>query len=162
MLQLGRDRLVGAGIPDLCRCALLAEQDTVTLTVSDNSGNAGTVSHQTSVQAPPTASFTVTPSTPQPTGTSLQFDGGGSTDPNGSPIARYDWAWGDGTESENSTDCAPYEAGKSEIKRRFTVEHTYRRAGNYRISFRMKRHEKIVGAATTNVQIRPGLRDIGQ
>ena len=38
----------------------------------------------------------------------------------------------------------------------------YGRAGNYRISFRMKRHEKIVGAATTNVQIRPGLRDIGQ
>jgi hypothetical protein len=73
-----------------------------------------------------------------------------------------EWDWGDDTRSEKSDDCAPYEEGKSEIKRRFTVEHTYRRAGNYRISFRMKRHEKIVGAATTNVQIRPGLRDIGQ
>jgi hypothetical protein len=73
-----------------------------------------------------------------------------------------EWDWGDDTRSEKSDDCAPYEPGKSEIKRRFTVEHTYRRAGNYRISFRMKRHEKIVGAATANVQIRPGLRDIGQ
>jgi len=73
-----------------------------------------------------------------------------------------EWDWGDDTRSEKSDDCAPYESGKTEIKRRFTVEHVYRRAGNYRISFRMKRHEKIVGAATANVQIRPGLRDIGQ
>jgi hypothetical protein len=73
-----------------------------------------------------------------------------------------EWDWGDDTRSEKSDDCAPYEQGKSEIKRRFTVEHMYQRAGNYRISFRMKRRDKIVGAATTNVQIRPGLRDIGQ
>jgi hypothetical protein len=72
-----------------------------------------------------------------------------------------EWDWGDETRSESSADCEPYQAGKSEIKRRFTVEHVYRRAGNYRIAFRMKRHEKIVGAATANVQIRPGLRDIG-
>src|SRR5471032_2018318 len=35
------------------------------------------------------------------------------------------WEWGDGTTSESSSDCAPYEAGKSEIKRRFTVEHVF-------------------------------------
>lgn len=73
-----------------------------------------------------------------------------------------EWDWGDDTRSEASADCEPYEAGKSEIKRRFTVEHVYKRAGNYRISFRMKRHDKIVGAATASVQIRPGLHDIGQ
>ena len=73
-----------------------------------------------------------------------------------------EWDWGDDTRSETSSDCDPYEAGKSEIRRRFTVEHVYRRAGNYRVSFRMKRHDKVVGAATANVQIRPGLRDIGQ
>ena len=72
------------------------------------------------------------------------------------------WAWGDGTESENSTDCAPYEAGKSEIKRRFTVEHVFRRADMYRVTFRLKRHDKAVGFATVNVQIRPGLREGGQ
>jgi hypothetical protein len=72
------------------------------------------------------------------------------------------WAWGDGTESENSTDCPPYEPGKSEIKRRFTVEHVFRRADMYRVTFRLKRHDKAVGFATVNVQIRPGLREGGQ
>ena len=72
-----------------------------------------------------------------------------------------EWDWGDDTRSESTSDCQPYEAGKSEIKRRFTVEHIYQRAGNYRVSFRMKRHDKTVGAATTNVQIRPGLHEIG-
>src|SRR5439155_2131199 len=85
---------------------------------------------------------------------------GGANDFQNFYCPAIEWDWGDDTRSEKSDDCAPYEAGKSEIKRRFTVEHVYRRAGNYRISFRMKRHEKIVGAATTNVQIRPGLRDI--
>ena len=37
-----------------------------------------------------------------------------------------EWEWGDGTKSESSSDCAPYEPGKSEIKRRFTVEHVFR------------------------------------
>jgi hypothetical protein len=72
-----------------------------------------------------------------------------------------EWDWGDDTRSEATNDCEPYQSGKSEIKRRFTVEHVYKRAGNYRISFRMKRRDKTVGAATTNVQIRPGLHDIG-
>ena len=40
-----------------------------------------------------------------------------------------EWAWGDDTTSESTLDCEPYEAGKSQIKRRFTVEHTFRREG---------------------------------
>ena len=69
-----------------------------------------------------------------------------------------EWEWGDGTKSESSSDCAPYEAGKSEIKRRFTVEHVFR-AGVYRVMFHLKRRDKAVGNATINLQIRPGLRD---
>ncbi len=68
------------------------------------------------------------------------------------------WEWGDGTESETTSDCEPYEAGKSEIKRRFTVEHVFR-TGSWRINFRLKRGTKAVGFASVNVQIRPGLRD---
>jgi hypothetical protein len=71
------------------------------------------------------------------------------------------WEWGDGTESESTNDCAPYEPGKTEIKRRFTVEHVFR-AGAYRVMFRLKRHDKAVGFATVNIQVRPGLRDISQ
>jgi hypothetical protein len=69
-----------------------------------------------------------------------------------------EWEWGDGTKSESSSDCAPYEAGKSEIKRRFTVEHVFR-AGMYRVMFHLKRHDKSVGNATISIQVRPGLRD---
>ena len=43
-----------------------------------------------------------------------------------------DWEWGDDTTSESTADCEPYEAGKSEIKRRFTVEHVFRHGGNFR------------------------------
>jgi hypothetical protein len=69
-----------------------------------------------------------------------------------------EWEWGDGTHSESSADCAPYEPGKSEIKRRYTVEHVFR-AGAYRVMFHLKRSNRSVGNASVNIQIRPGLRD---
>jgi hypothetical protein len=72
-----------------------------------------------------------------------------------------EWQWGDGTSSEASSDCEPYQSGKSQIKRRFTVEHVFR-AGNYRIVFHLKRHDKSVASATASIQVRPGLRDYGQ
>jgi hypothetical protein len=72
------------------------------------------------------------------------------------------WEWGDDTTSESTIDCEPYEAGKSEIKRRFTVEHVFRRSGTYKVFFRLKRRDRAVGAATTNVQIQPGAREFLQ
>ena len=64
-----------------------------------------------------------------------------------------EWNWGDGTVSESSNDCEPYEAGKSQIHRRYSVTHQYRQGGQYRISFRLKQKTRIVGTATTVVQI---------
>jgi hypothetical protein len=73
------------------------------------------------------------------------------------------WEWGDGTQSESTNDCPPYEAGKSELKRRFTVEHVFPfRQGGWRVGFRLKRRDKSVGFATVTLQVRPGLRDMGQ
>ena len=72
-----------------------------------------------------------------------------------------EWDWGDGTTSEASSDCQPYESGKSEIKRRFTVDHVFSAPGNFRVLFRLKKNEKAVGLASAQVQVRPGLRDIG-
>jgi hypothetical protein len=66
------------------------------------------------------------------------------------------WEWGDGTESESTIDCEPYEAGKSEIKRRYTVEHVFR-TGMWKVAFRLKQREKAVTTATVNIQVRPGL-----
>jgi hypothetical protein len=68
-----------------------------------------------------------------------------------------EWDWGDGTRSESTSDCEPYEESKSEIRRRFTVEHTFRRAGQFKLSIRLKQREKVVASATTNVSINPGL-----
>ena len=39
-----------------------------------------------------------------------------------------------------------------------TVEHVFR-AGMYRVMFHLKRHDKAVGNATIQIQVRPGLRD---
>ena len=83
---------------------------------------------------------------------------GGANDYEEFYCGAVEWEWGDGTKSESSSDCAPYEAGKSEIKRRYTVEHVFR-MGAYRVMFHLKRHDKAVGNATVSIQVRPGLRD---
>ena len=70
-----------------------------------------------------------------------------------------EWDWGDDTRSESTVDCQPYEEGKSQIRRRFTVEHTFKRAGVYRVFFRLKRRDRAVATATTNITVRPGARD---
>lgn len=70
-----------------------------------------------------------------------------------------EWAWGDGTESESSEDCDPYEAGVSSIKRRWSTEHVFRQAGTYRVFFRLKQNNRVVAASSANVQVRAGVRD---
>jgi len=86
---------------------------------------------------------------------------GGSNDYEEYYCPTIEWDWGDGTESDSTIDCEPYQSGKSEIKRRFTVEHVFR-AGNYRVMFRMKRSGHPLAAATANIQVRPGIRDGGR
>ena len=70
--------------------------------------------------------------------------------------ATIEWDWGDGTMSENSSDCDPYEAGKSTIQRHFSAEHIYRQGGAFRVFFRLKQKTKQVAAASTNVTVRSG------
>src|ERR1700693_3406008 len=67
-----------------------------------------------------------------------------------------EWDWGDDTRSESTVDCDPYEAGKSEIKRRFTVQHIFREAGTQKVYFRLKRRDKEIAAAAVTLQIREG------
>jgi hypothetical protein len=66
------------------------------------------------------------------------------------------WEWGDDTTSESTVDCEPYEAGKSEIRRRFTVQHVFRQEGSQKVFFRLKRRNKEVGTAWVTVAVRPG------
>jgi hypothetical protein len=71
--------------------------------------------------------------------------------------AKVEWDWDDGTVSESSDDCDPYEKGKSEIRRRFTIQHKYTIANTYNVQFRLKQRDKVVGAVRTRVTIRPGM-----
>jgi hypothetical protein len=63
--------------------------------------------------------------------------------------------------AEQRSDCDPYEAGKSEIRRRYTREQIFRSAGEYRVQFRLKQKDKVVGTGRTTVRIRAGLGDPG-
>lgn len=70
--------------------------------------------------------------------------------------ATVEWDWGDGTISQHTSDCDPYEAGESEIQRRFRADHVYRQAGAYRIAFRLKQKTRQVGGGVASVQVRSG------
>jgi hypothetical protein len=79
-----------------------------------------------------------------------------------------EWEWGDGTKSEDSADCEPYQAGKSEIKRHFTTDHTYRieepppvPSGaqpqdyhDFHIQLRLKKNGKVIASAGTTVKVK--------
>ena len=86
---------------------------------------------------------------------------GGADDYEEFYCASVEWDWGDDTRSESKTDCEPYEAGKSEIKRHFTIDHTFNFAGDYRVEFRLKQKSKVVARGSTDVKVRPGVRDGG-
>jgi hypothetical protein len=73
-----------------------------------------------------------------------------------------EWDWDDDTVSESTSDCEPYEAGRSEIRRRLSVEHVFRRAGTFRVTLRLKQRDKVVGTAFTTVTIRPRLGEYDQ
>ena len=70
-----------------------------------------------------------------------------------------EWDWGDGTISESSEDCDPYEAGKSTIRRRFSAEHVFRQAGMYQVYVRLKQRDKAMASGSGTVQVRAGVRD---
>ena len=69
------------------------------------------------------------------------------------------WDWDDGTVSENSEDCDPYEAGKSSIKRRYSAEHTFRLSGEHRLTFRLKQKDKVISSTTTTITVRAGINE---
>lgn len=107
----------------------------VTLTVTDNDGatNASTQMVQVggSVNAAPTASFSYLPASPA-IGEWIRFDGGGSTDSDGS-ITSYQWSFGDGT--------APVSGS--------VVYHQFAGAGTYIVSLTVTDND---GASDTSSQ----------
>jgi hypothetical protein len=86
---------------------------------------------------------------------------GGSGDNEQLYCAAIEWQWGDGTKSNQSADCDPYVAGKSEIKRHFIADRVFDTSGDYHVTLTLKQKDKIVAYGTTLVKIRPGLREGG-
>jgi hypothetical protein len=72
-----------------------------------------------------------------------------------------EWNWGDGTRSESDFDCEPYQAGKSEIRRHFVVQHVFR-TGDYHVTFRLRRRDKALAAITADFRIQPSPNEIGE
>jgi len=70
-----------------------------------------------------------------------------------------EWEWGDLTTSTVEADCEPYSAGKSTIKRRYTVEHRYKNPGGFKIILRLKKGDRVVASGNVQVQVRAGLGD---
>lgn len=87
---------------------------------------------------------------------------GGTNDNADFYCAATEWDWGDGTVSEMSSDCDPYEAGKSSIRRRYTADHIFRQAGGYKLFFRLKQKTKIVASANATIQVRAGSGEFGE
>jgi hypothetical protein len=86
---------------------------------------------------------------------------GGANDYEDFYCPEIEWEWGDGTISEETLDCDPYEAGKSEIKRHFIASKIFQISGDYRVQFKIKRKDKTVAVGATDVKIRPGAREAG-
>lgn len=70
-----------------------------------------------------------------------------------------EWEWGDDTVSESSADCAPYEAGKSQITRRYSAEHTFRYGGQYKVTLRLKQKNRVVAFTSSNLQVQGGISE---
>jgi hypothetical protein len=84
---------------------------------------------------------------------------GGANDYADFYCATVEWDWADGNISGGSDDCDPYQAGKSEIQRRFTSEHTFRQGGDYDIAFRLKQKNRVVAYSKGTVRVRSGIYD---
>ena len=84
---------------------------------------------------------------------------GGANDYSDFYCATVEWDWADGNISGSGEDCDPYQAGKSEIQRRFTAEHTFRQGGDYEVAFRLKQKSRVVDYSKGTVRVRSGIYD---
>ncbi len=78
---------------------------------------------------------------------------GGADDDERYYCVSAEWDWDDGTISESTFDCEPYEPGVSEIRRRFSRRHIFNEGGRYEIRLTLKRGDDIVATSRTAIAI---------
>ena len=70
-----------------------------------------------------------------------------------------EWDWDDGGKSVKESDCPPFEAGVTQIERRYSQEHGFVKAGNYAVKVTMRRSNHLIAKQTVTVTVKPGLGD---
>ena len=70
-----------------------------------------------------------------------------------------EWDWGDGTESESSEDCEPYKRASAPSSAGSPPSTSSGRPAPTACSSGSSRGTRVVAAASTNVQVRAGVRD---
>jgi hypothetical protein len=68
---------------------------------------------------------------------------------------RMEWDWGDGTTSEHVWDCTPYEPGKTIVLRRFYGERKFTEEGEYTVTLRLYKGNKVLAVGKTFLRILP-------
>jgi hypothetical protein len=63
-----------------------------------------------------------------------------------------EWDWGDGARSESESDCVPFES-KESFDRVFLARHSYRTPGRYSVKLTLRRSERAIAVATTNIMV---------
>ena len=81
---------------------------------------------------------------------------GGSDDHEPLYCATQEWDWDDGTRSERTPDCEPFEPGTTEIRRRFSQRHIFQHSGRYEVRLSLKRRDDVVASVRTTIEIRGG------
>jgi hypothetical protein len=73
-----------------------------------------------------------------------------------------EWDWGDGTISQSSADCEPFQPNKSEIQRSYVTQHVYKTGGEYTVKLLLKKAEKVVATATASLNISRAIDEGGE
>ena len=66
------------------------------------------------------------------------------------------WDWGDGTQSERSANCDPFEPGTSEIKLRYVQSHTFNTPGRFRVVLKLVKGSQVLLSGSVSLTIRAG------
>jgi hypothetical protein len=73
-----------------------------------------------------------------------------------------EWDWGDGTVSQSSADCEPFQPNKSEIQRSYITTHVYKTGGEYTVKLLLQKAEKVVTTATASLNISRAIDEGGE
>ncbi len=70
-----------------------------------------------------------------------------------------EWDWGDGTISQSSNDCEPFQPNRSEIQKSFVTQHVYKTGGEYEVRILLKKADRIVALGSASLNISRALNE---